>query len=254
MTANNKPTQKNKKQSRRKFLKRSAAAAAASALGFPHLRKAEAAATTTWKVQTAWPGGIGLQTFTSWCDSIVEKTGGELAFQAFGAADRVDDLNLYEAVSQGALDAVNPFSLYWAHRAPLAVFLSSYPLGLRDPHEWDVFYYSLGGLELAREVFAKMGLHYVGPIHRGANILHSNKPINSIEDFRGLNMRLPGGMVAEIFRDAGAATALLDGAEIFDAAAKGTIDVADYAGPATNYSLGFDRAFKYISLGPPGIT
>ena len=67
-------------------------------------------------------------------------------------------------------------------------------------------------------------------------------------------MRLPGGMVAEIFRDAGAATALLDGAEIFDAAAKGTIDVADYAGPATNYSLGFDRAFKYISLGPPGIT
>src|SRR3546814_11002720 len=37
--------------------------------------------TTTWKIQTSWPGGVGLQIFKDWCNGIVEKTGGELAFQ-----------------------------------------------------------------------------------------------------------------------------------------------------------------------------
>ncbi len=241
-----------KPDGRRKFLKATAAAGAAATLGFPHIRNAAAAETTTWKIQTSWPGGIGLEIFKDWCNGIVEKTGGELAFQPFGAKDVVGDFQLLDAVKNGVLDAMNPFTLYWAGRMPVAVFLSSYPLGLRNPHEWDVFYYSLGGLELAREVFAKEGLHYVGPIHHGPNIIHSKTPIRSIDDFRGRKMRLPGGMVAEVFQAAGAKTTLLPGSEIFPALEKGTIDVADYVGPAINYALGFHQVTKYISMGPPG--
>jgi len=125
-------------------------------------------------------------------------------------------------------------------------------MGLRYPHEWDVFYYGLGGLEIARSLFAKFGMHYVGPIHHGPNIIHSKVPIRSIEDFKGRKMRLPGGMVAEVFQAAGAKTTLLPGSEIFAALDKGTIDVADYVGPAINYALGFAQVTKYISMGPPG--
>src|SRR3546814_5159734 len=104
--------------------------------------------TTTWKIKTSWPGGIGLQIFKDWCNGIVEKTGGELAFQPFGAQDVVGDFQLFDAVKNGVLDAMNPFTLYWAGRMPASVFLSSYPMSLRNPHEWDVFFYSLGGLEV----------------------------------------------------------------------------------------------------------
>src|SRR3546814_15791994 len=95
-------------------------------------------------------------------------------------------------------------------------------------------------------------MHYVGPIHHGANIIHSKVPIRSIEDFKGRRMRVPGGMVAELFQAAGAKTTLLPGAEIFPALDKGTIDVAVYTRPATNYALGFPQVTKYISMGPPG--
>jgi len=238
--------------SRRQFLKSTAAAGGAAILGAPYIRNAEAAQTTTWKVQTSWPGGIGLEIFKDWCNSIVEKTGGELAFQPFGAKDVVGEFQLFDAVKNGVLDAMNPFTLYWAGRMPAAAFLSSYPMGLRNPHEWDVFYYGLGGLELAREMFAKQGMHFVGPIHHGPNIIHSKVPIRSIDDFRGRKMRLPGGMVAELFQAAGSKTTLLPGSEIFPALEKGTIDVADYVGPAINHALGFHQVTKYISMGPPG--
>ncbi|WP_316367777.1 TRAP transporter substrate-binding protein DctP [Candidatus Thiodiazotropha sp. CDECU1] len=237
---------------RRQFLKTSAAAGALTITGAPFIGNAVAAKTTTWKIQTSWPGGIGLEVFKDWCNGIAEKTGGELAFKPFGAKDVVGEFQLFDAVKNGVLDAMNPFTLYWAGRMPLAVFLSSYPLGLRNPHEWDTFYYGLGGLELAREAFGKMGLYFVGPIHHGPNIIHSKVPIRSIDDFRGRKMRLPGGMVAEVFQAAGAKTTLLPGSEIFPALEKGTIDVADYVGPAINHALGFHQVTKYISMGPPG--
>jgi TRAP-type mannitol/chloroaromatic compound transport system substrate-binding protein len=207
---------------------------------------------TTWKIQTSWPAGVGLDIFTQWCNSIVEKTGGELAFQPYGAKELVGEFRLFDAVENGTLDAMNPFTLYWSGRVPAAVFLCSYPLSLRYPHEWDVFFYGLGGLELAREAFAKFNMYYVGPIQHGANLIHSTMPIRSIDDFKGRKMRLPGGMVAEVFQAAGATTTMLPGSKVFDALRDGLIDVADYVGPAVNYELGFHKVTKYISMGPPG--
>ena len=246
-------TEKVTKTTRRKFLKKTAVAvgAAAAAPTLFNIRTA-AAKGTTWRIQTSWPGGIGLAIFKSWCNGIQEKSGGELIFKPFTAKDVVGDFQLFDAVKNGVLEAMNPFTIYWAGRMPASVFLTSYPMGLRNPHEFDVFYYGLGGLELARELFAQQGMYYVGPIHHGPNIIHSKVPIRSIEDFRGRKMRVPGGMVAELFTAAGAKTTLLPGSEIFPALEKGTIDVADYVGPAVNYALGFHQVTKYISMGPAG--
>ena len=236
---------------RRKFLSATAAGAAAGTLAAPHIASAQANG-TTWKIQTSWPGGAGLQIFKDWCATIAEKTGGELTFEPFGANDVVGDFQLYDAVKNGVLQAVNPFTIYVQGIIPAGVFLSSYPLGLRNPHEYDVFYYGLGGLEITRELYAAQGMYYVGPVHHGPNIIHSKVPIRSIDDFRGRKMRLPGGMVAEVFTEIGAETTVLPGSEIFPALEKGTIDVADYVGPAVNYALGFSQVTNYISMGPPG--
>ena len=134
----------NKVTNRRTAL-RTLAGAGAATLAAPSLATA-AGHTTTWRMQTSWPGGAGLQIFKDWANSIVEKTGGELAFQPFGANDVVGDFQLYDAVKNGVLEAVNPFTIYAQGIIPAATFLTSIPLGRRNPHEFDVFYYGLGGL------------------------------------------------------------------------------------------------------------
>ena len=65
-------------------------------------------------------------------------------------------------------------------------------------------------------------------------------------------MRVPGGMVAELFTAAGAKTTLLPGSEIYPAMEKGTIDITDVVGPAINYDMGLAQVAKFISMGPPG--
>src|SRR3954462_71639 len=110
---------------------------------------------------------------------------------------------------------------------------------LRYPHESDVFFYGKDGLKMAREIFAKQHIMFDGRIHHGPNIIHSKKPIRTIEDFKGLKLRVPGGMIAEGFAAIGARTTLLPGGEVFSALEKGTVDAADYTGPAVNWDLGF---------------
>lgn len=239
--------------SRRRVLKTAAIAGSAAIVGAPFIRDAAAAETTVWKVQTSWPAGVGLQTFKTWAATVKEKTGGELEIKPFAAKEVVGDFELLDGVRNGVLEAMNSFTLYWAGKLPATAFLSSYLMGLRYPHEWDIFFYSNGGLQAARDVFAKQGMYYVNRIHHGPNIIHSKKPIRTIEDFKDLKLRVPGGMIAEGFAAIGAKTTLLPGGEVFSALEKGTVDAADYTGPAVNWDLGFQQVSKYIWTGPPGL-
>ena len=123
---------------RRRALKTAAAVVGTAAVSAPFIRSAVAAETTTWKVQTSWPAGVGLQTFKAWCGTIKEKTGGELEFKPFAAKEVVGDFELIDGVKNGVLEAMNSFTLYWAGKLPATAFLSSYLMGLRYPHEWDM--------------------------------------------------------------------------------------------------------------------
>jgi TRAP-type mannitol/chloroaromatic compound transport system substrate-binding protein len=60
-------------------------------------------------------------------------------------------------------------------------------------------------------------------------------------------------MVAEVFGKFGVSSVSLPGSDIFPALEKGTIDAADYVGPAVNYELGFSQVTDTILMGPPGV-
>ncbi len=241
---------------RRKFLKTAslagAAVAASSAVG-PFIKTSSAA--TVWKMQTVWDAGTsGYTLFEKWCKSFKEKSGGELDILPFPAKSVAADNNaLFEAVKTGVLQGMMPFTLYWAGKIPASVFLSSYPMGPDQPAQWDIMYDALGMKEMARKIYGKHGLFYVGHVQHDANIIHSKKPVTSLEDFKGMKLRVPGGMVAEVFQSFGASTVSLPGSDIFPALEKGTIDAADYVGPAVNWDLGFAQVTKYILFGPPGV-
>ncbi|UQG56472.1 TRAP transporter substrate-binding protein DctP [Marinobacter sp. M3C] len=251
MTDNNHKIENEGAVHRRGFLKTLAVSAAISAT----LLASSVQAATTWKIQSVWDAGtVGYDLFKGWCDGMEEKSGGELKFTCFPAkAVAADNNGLFDAVRNGVLQGMNPFTIYWSGKIPASVFMTSYPGGPDQPHQWDTMFYALGMLEKTREIYEKFGLFYVGPIQHDANIIHSKEPVNSLEDLKGLKMRLPGGMVAEVFAEFGVSSVSLPGSDIFPALEKGTIDAADYVGPAVNWELGFAQVTDNILMGPPGV-
>lgn len=237
--------------SRRRLLKTAAATVGATAgLAFPAVVRSQAP--IKWRVQTAaYAGTAGYTAFQKYCANIKELSEGKLQFQPFPPDAVVGTFEMFNAVKGGVLDAMHCFTTYWSGTMPVAAFLTSYPLALDRPDQWETWFYELGGLQIARKAFRAHNMYYVGPIQHDLNIIHSKVPIRSFEEFKGKRIRFPGGMIAEIFSQAGVSTVLLTGGEVYGALERGVIDGADFVGPAVNYNLKFGVVTKYIIMGPP---
>jgi TRAP-type mannitol/chloroaromatic compound transport system substrate-binding protein len=235
--------------SRRRFIKAAAVAGGTAAIGFPAVVRAQAP--VKWRVQTAWDAGTaGYTAFQKYCANVKALSEGRLEFQPFPAGAVVGTFEMFEAVKGGVLDAMHVFTVYWSGTMPVAAFLTSYPLALDRPDQWETWFYELGGLQIARKAYQAHNMFYVGPIQHDLNLIHSKVPIRSFEEFKGKKIRYPGGMIAEIFSYAGVSTVLLPGGEAYPALEKGVIDAADFVGPAVNYNLGLAAVAKYIVMGP----
>lgn len=235
--------------SRRGVFKAAAVAGGTAVLGFPAVVHAQTP--IKWRIQTAWPPGTaGYRAFQKFCANVKEISEGKLLFQPLPEAAVVGTFEMFDAVKGGVLDAMHCFSNYWPGKMPVSAFLSSYPLGLDRPDQWETWYYELGGLPLARRAYRAHNMFFVGPIQHDLNLIHSKVPIRSFEEFKGKKIRYPGGMISEIFSYAGVSTVILPGGEVRQALEKGLLDASDYAGPAINYDLGFADVTKYIIMGP----
>jgi len=243
---------KAKKLSRRRFLKNATAGAVATTIAVPLFAKHASANTITLKMQSMWDAGtLGYSLFKEFAENVGKMSDGKLIVKPFPAKSMVGTMEMFDAVKAGVFEAMHTSDSYQPGKIPCATFLTSYPFGMDRPDQWETWFNSLGGKEIAREAYAEHNIYWIGPIQHDDNIIHSKVPIRSFEDYQGKKMRFPGGMIAEIFRSAGVSTVLLPGGEVYPALEKGVIDGADFVGAAINYNLGFGEVAKYIILGPP---
>jgi TRAP-type mannitol/chloroaromatic compound transport system substrate-binding protein len=71
-----------------------------------------------------------------------------------------------------------------------------------------------------------------------------NKEINSVDDLKGLKMRIPG-LGGEVFQRAGGTPVTLPGAEIFTSLQTGAIDATEWVGPYNDVAFGLQKAARY---------
>ena len=71
-----------------------------------------------------------------------------------------------------------------------------------------------------------------------------NKEINSLEDIKGVRMRIPG-LAGKVFTRAGGESVLMPGSEIFTNLQTGVIDAAEWIGPYNDFTFGLHQAAKY---------
>ncbi|MEL7187772.1 MAG: TRAP transporter substrate-binding protein, partial [Pseudomonadota bacterium] len=118
------------------------------------------------------------------------------------------------------------------------------PFGMNSM-ELEAWLYYGGGLELWRELYAPFNLYPIPCGNTGVQMGGwFNKEINSIDDLKGLKMRIPG-LGGEVLRRAGGTPITLPGAEIFTSLQTGAIDATEWVGPYNDVSFGLHKAAKY---------
>ena len=110
--------------------------------------------------------------------------------------------------------------------------------------EHNAWVYHGGGQELWDELYAEFGLKAFLAGNSGTQMGGwFQKEINSIEDFQGLKMRIPG-LGAEVINRLGATAVNLPGGEIMPALQSGVIDATEWVGPWNDLAFGFYKITK----------
>jgi len=73
-------------------------------------------------------------------------------------------------------------------------------------------------------------------------------PVNTIDDLKGLKVRVPGRAQGYILEQLGAQAMTIAGAEVYTALDRGTVDAAEYGTPALDWATGIWEICKYWSV------
>jgi TRAP-type mannitol/chloroaromatic compound transport system substrate-binding protein len=232
---------------RRRFLKKAgvatAAAGTALSLGAPavHAKKHY-----EWKMTTTWPPhfpvlGEGADMIARLVDQMSD---GRLKIKVYGSGELVPGLQAFDACSQGMVQMGHGASYYWAGREPAAQFFAAVPFGMNGQmmNAWLV---GGDGKKLWDEIYAKYNMESHPSGSTGVQMGGwFNKKIESMEDFKGLKMRIPG-LGGKVLAKAGGTATLTAGGEIFTNLERGVIDATEWVGPYHDYKMGFYKVAKY---------
>ncbi|MBB4286710.1 TRAP transporter substrate-binding protein [Roseospira goensis] len=231
---------------RREFLSGAAAtgvgAAATAGLATPAIAQDR----RELKLVTTWPKNFpGLGTSAErWAQRITAMSGGRLTVKVFAAGELVPAFEAFDAVSAGTADMYHGAEYYWQGKSKAFNFFAAVPFGLTAT-EINAWIYHAGGQQLWDELSAGFNIKPMLVANTGVQMGGwFNKEINSLEDYKGLKIRMPG-LGGEVLRRIGAAAVSLPGGEIFPALQSGAIDATEWVGPWNDLAFGFYKVTKY---------
>jgi len=176
--------------------------------------------------------------------NIETATGGDVKLRVHGAGDLVPALEVLNQVSSGAIPAGWDYVGYWGGTIPVASLAGSMPFG-PGPDLFVGWMWEGGGMEIVQKAYDPLNVkllpcHVTAPEPGG----WFNKEINSVEDLKGLRMRI-SGMGGQVLNKLGVSTQLIPGGELYVALERGRIDATEFSLPVVDKALGFSEIAKY---------
>jgi TRAP-type mannitol/chloroaromatic compound transport system substrate-binding protein len=232
---------------KRRSLLKGAVAGAAATLAAPSIARAQQK--FSWKMTNAYGPGApfyvtGPGSPTDFIEKVKILSGGRLQIQHFAAGELIPALEGFDAVSKGTIEMNAANSYFWSGKTFAAQYFTAVPFGLNF-QGMTAWLYHGDGLKLWEEVYAPFNLV---PIPMGSTGIQMTgwfrKPIEKVEDLKGLKMRIPG-LAGKVYAALGVDVKLLPAGEIFPALERGVIDVAEFVGPYQDRRLGLHKAAKY---------
>ena len=216
--------------------------AAASTIAAPAIAKerVEIAMVATWGRD--FPGlGTGAQRFAK---RLSDMSDGRIQVTYYAAGERVKAFDSFDEVASGNAQMYHGAEYYWKGKHPGWAYFTSVPFGLTytEMNAWIRFG---GGQELWDELGADYGLKGLMCGNTGVQMGGwFRKEMNSVDDFKGLKMRMPG-LGGDVLAKLGGSPVSLPGGQIYENLISGSIDATEWVGPWNDEIMKFYEAAKF---------
>lgn len=202
-------------------------------------------AQTVIRVQLGQNAGDSVYKFITetWMPKIEALTNGKVKFEPHPANSIVPSREVADSVADGVLQASLISPIFYTGKDPAFALIGDLIAGYDNPDQLAAWCAHGGGKELlqkAHDKYADGKLRVIGCAPYSREALVAKKPIRDFAALKGIKIRAPEGLAAEVFRRAGAAPVSIPFSEVYSALEKGVIDAADAAAYSNNASQGFN--------------
>ncbi|HWV42365.1 TRAP transporter substrate-binding protein [Pseudorhodoplanes sp.] len=229
---------------RRHFLKAAAASVVTGAVAAPAI--AQSSPEIRWRLTSSFPKSLdtiygAAEVFSK---AVAEATDNRFNIQVFAAGEIVPGLQAADAVSSGTVEMCHTASFYYVGKDPTFAFGTAIPFGFNQ-RMIDAWMFNGGGMELMNDFYKKYNFLALPAGNTGAQMAGwFRKEIKSVEDMKGLKMRI-GGFAGRVLAKVGVVAQQIAGGDIYPALEKGTIDAAEWVGPYDDEKLGFHKVAPF---------
>jgi TRAP-type mannitol/chloroaromatic compound transport system substrate-binding protein len=211
---------------------------------------AMAAEKVRWKLAMSWSS-----TLTPFATApinlakmIEEMSGGNFTIRVEGAEKHKAALGILDMTKGGQYEMGHSASYYWKGKDITTVFFCTVPFGMNADEQYGWFYHG-GGMELMEKTYDKFGVMSFPGGNTGVQMGGwFQKEIKSVDDLKGLKMRIPG-IAGEVFAKLGVNVTNIAPGELYTSLDRGTIDALEWVGPAMDIKMGFHKIAPYYYTG-----
>jgi len=204
----------------------------------------------TLRLAHGWPKGFPYfgESVERYAELVNEMSDGKITIKVDSANKHKAAFGIFDFVKTGQYDIGQTASYYYGGKDPDTLFFSSMPFSMTK-EEQTAWFYQGGGLELANEVYAKHGIE----VMLGGNTDMQmggwfRKEINTVEDLKGLKMRIPG-FGGKVIAGVGVVPTNIPAGELYQALDLGTIDALEWVAPSLDFRMGFHKVAPYYYNG-----
>jgi len=203
-----------------------------------------------WKLATTWG-----KTLSPLIDSpikmakLVDKmSNGRLQIRIDASNKHKAPLGILDMVKGGQYEMGHSGSYYWKGKDINTLPFTTMPFGMTAPEQYAWFYYG-GGLDLMLKAYSKHKVLSFPGGNTGVQMAGwFKKEINTVEDLKGLKMRI-AGLGGEIMARLGVAVTNMAPGELYTSIERGTLDALEWVGPGMDIKMGFHKVAPYYYTG-----
>ena len=206
-----------------------------------------AQAAVRWRLASSFPKSLdtiygGAEVMAK---AVKAMSGGKFEISVHAGGELVPPFGVVDGVQNGTVEMTHTVPYYFYGKNPAFALGSAIPFGM-NARQMTAWMMHGNGRKLMNELYAGYGMVSYAGGNTGVQMGGwYRKQIKSIADFKGMKMRLGGGLVGEVMQELGAVPQSIPGGEVYTALEKGTIDAAEWVGPYDDQKLGFNKVAPF---------
>ena len=229
---------------RRSLIKRAGIAGVLAAGVAPAVH---AQAAVRWRIATSFPKS--LETLhgcaVKFSETVKALSGGKFEVSVHAAGELVPAFGIVDALADDSLEMGETASYYYTGKHPAFAFGCAVPFGF-TAQQMQAWKRHGNGRKLMDELYDKYNFFGLSALSTGTQMGGwYRKEMKTPADFKGLKMRLGGGVFGESMAKLGVVAQNMPVGEVYQALEKGTLDATEFVGPYDDEKLGFNKVAPF---------